>query len=236
MSLMRLDKYISSQTSYSRSECRKLVTGGRVRVEGLKWVNADTKIDTENCKIFVDGKEVGYKKYVYYLLNKPSGVLSATNDKNKKTVVDLLGNETKQRKLFPVGRLDKDTTGLLLITDDGETAHKIISPKSKIEKSYIVTLDGTPDDNAVIKFKEGVILADGTECSPAVLEILEDNKARVKITEGKYHQIKRMFGTLELGVVALHRESIGEMYIPENLGYGEYVEIDFSDIERMILF
>ncbi len=234
MKLIRLDKYISSQTSYSRSECRKLITTGRVRVEGINWVNADTKINAESSLVLIDGKPIGFKEFVYYLLNKPSDVLSATNDKSKKTVIDILGEETKHRQLFPVGRLDKDTTGLLLITDDGETAHKIISPKSKIVKSYIATLDGTPTDADVKTFYDGVVLADGTKCAPATLEIISENVVRVKICEGKYHQIKRMFGVVGLGVEKLHRESIGKMYIPENLEYGEYVEISYSDIEKLI--
>ncbi len=234
MKLIRLDKYISSQTSFSRSECRKLITTGRVRVEGINWVNSDTKIDVETAVVYIDGKAVGFKEYVYYLLNKPSGVLSATNDKSKKTVIDLLGSETKHRQLFPVGRLDKDTTGLLLITDDGDTAHKIISPKSKIVKKYIATLDGTPSANDIKLFEEGVVLADGEKCAPAELEIISENIACVKICEGKYHQIKRMFGVIGLGVEKLHRESIGNMVIPEGLAVGEYAEISFSDIEKLI--
>lgn len=234
MKLIRLDKYISSQTSFSRSECRKLVTTGRIRVEGLNWVNADTKIDTDTAVVYIDGKPVGYKEYVYYLLNKPAGVLSASNDKSKKTVIDLLGDETKHRQLFPIGRLDKDTTGLLLITDDGDTAHKIISPKSLIVKKYIAVLDGTPSEQDIKLFKEGVVLADGEKCAPAELEIISEKVACVKICEGKYHQIKRMFGVIGLGVEKLHRDSIGNMTIPENLNYGEYVEISFSDIEKLI--
>lgn len=234
MKSIRLDKYISSQTSFSRSECRKLITTGRVRVEGLKWVNADTKIDADDTKVFVDEKILGFKEYVYYLLNKPKGVLSASNDKSKKTVIDLLGTETKHRQLFPVGRLDKDTTGLLIITDDGDIAHKIISPKSKIEKTYIARLDGTPTQEDVKLFAEGVVLADGTKCAPAVLEIISECNALIKITEGKYHQIKRMFGVINLGVEELHRKSIGRMEIPANLQLGEYTEIQYQDIESLI--
>ena len=234
MKSIRLDKYISSQTSFSRSECRKLITTGRVRVEGLKWVNADTKIDADDTKVFVDEKILGFKEYVYYLLNKPKGVLSASNDKSKKTVIDLLGTETKHRQLFPVGRLDKDTTGLLIITDDGDIAHKIISPKSKIEKNYIAKLDGTPTQEDVKLFAEGVVLADGTKCAPAVLEIISECNALIKITEGKYHQIKRMFGVINLGVEELHRKSIGRMEIPANLQLGEYTEIQYQDIESLI--
>ena len=232
---MRLDKFISSQTSFSRSECRKLIQTGRVRVEGLNWVNADTKIDADNSNVFVDGNAITFKEYVYYIMNKPAGVLSACNDKSKKTVVDLLKEDDRHRAVFPVGRLDKDTTGLLLLTDDGDTAHKIINPKSKIEKTYIAVLDGQLKQEDILSFKKGLVLADGTLCEPAVLEIIDVNTALVKITEGKYHQIKRMFGVIGLGVVELSRTKIGNLSLDKNILPGDYIEISFDDIKRLVL-
>lgn len=232
---MRLDKFISSQTSFSRSECRKLIQTGRVRVEGLNWVNADTKIDVNNSNVFVDGNAITFKEYVYYVMNKPAGVLSACNDKSKKTVVDLLKENDRYRAVFPVGRLDKDTTGLLLLTDDGDTAHKIINPKSKIEKTYIAVLDGQLKQDDILSFKKGIVLADGTLCEPAILEIIDENTALVKITEGKYHQIKRMFGVIGLGVVELSRIKIGNLSLDKNILPGDYIEISFEDIKRLIL-
>ena len=167
-------------------------------------------------------------------MNKPMGVLSASNDKSRKTVVDLVPQEIKRQDLFPVGRLDKDTTGLLIITDDGVFAHNCISPKKAIEKGYIATLDGNIDNEMIEKFKLGVLLADGTRCKPAKLEYISDNVARIIITEGKYHQIKRMFGTVGLGVNALHRESIGGLHLPDNLTEGECIEMTKPQLENSI--
>ncbi len=141
----------------------------------------------------------------------------------------------KRSGLAPVGRLDKDTTGLLIITDDGAFAHDIISPKKNISKSYIVQLDGDITDDMIIKFKNGVVLADGTVCKTALLEKIADNTARITITEGKYHQIKRMFGTVDLGVDRLHRESIGELTLPDGLKYGDCIEMTKQQLEMAIL-
>ena len=160
------------------------------------------------------------------MINKPKGVLSASNDKTRQTVVDLVPDDLKRNGLFPVGRLDRDTTGLLIITDDGAFAHDIISPKKFIPKSYIATLDGTVTKDMVEIFRKGVILADGTKCKPAILEPIEENRARLILFEGKYHEVKRMFGTVNLGVNELHRESIGELHLPEDLGSGECVEMN----------
>lgn len=234
MSLIRLDKLISNQTSLSRSQVRKLVTKGKVTVNGNIVRIFDTKVDDIYDCICVDGQKINYSKFVYFLLNKPKGILSASNDKSRKTVVDLIDSKYSSRNLFPVGRLDKDTTGLLIITDDGDIAHKIISPKSKIPKTYLVELDGNLSDSIVEKFIKGVVLADGTVCSPATLEIISDNTARVTITEGKYHQIKRMFGTVGLGVNNLHRLSIGNLVLPDNLRAGEYSEISLDFIKLFI--
>ena len=151
------------------------------------------------------------------MLKKPKGILSASNDKNRKTVIDLVPENMKRQGLFPVGRLDKDTTGLLIITDDGDYAHKIISPKNKTGKVYLVDLDGDIDKKLIDEFKQGVTLADGTVCRPANLEIIENKKAKLTLFDGKYHQVKRMFGVYGLGVVELHRESIGDLSIPKDL-------------------
>ncbi len=234
MKTERLDKFIASNTNYTRSDCRKLIYTGKVSVNGKTNVKIDTKVDPEKDEVLLDNQKIEYKKFVYYLMNKPKGVLSACNDKNKKTVVDLLKENDKIKDVFPIGRLDKDTTGLLLLTNDGETAHKIISPKSRIEKSYIATLDGNINNENILLFKNGVTLADGSICKPAVLENIGENTARVIITEGKYHQIKRMFGVIGIGVVELHRERIGNLTIPNNLKTGEYCEILFSDVKNAV--
>ena len=186
-----------------------------------------------DADITFNGQALAYKRFVYILMNKPKGVLSASSDKNKKTVVDLVPENLRRQGLFPVGRLDKDTTGFLIITDDGEFAHKAISPKYEVYKNYIVTLDGKLTEDMVKAFAEGIVLADGTPCRKAEMQIISDNVARVKICEGKYHQIKRMFGVVGLGVNELKRVSVGGLSLPENLAEGECVELSSQDIEAI---
>lgn len=230
MKTVRLDKFLSVNTKYSRSEIKKLVKAGKVTVDGVAAKDYDIHISAANSEITVNSQKIEYKKYVYLIMNKPAGILSACNDKSRKTVVDLVGEEYKHFSLFPVGRLDKDTTGILLLTNDGEFAHKVISPKSNIEKSYIATVDDVPPEDLPQRFKEGIVLADGTVCKSAKAEILKDNKVRIVLTEGKYHQIKRMLGVVGLGVNALHRERIGKITLPENLLPGECVELFDKEI------
>lgn len=235
MKKQRLDKFISNQLLISRSDVRTGIRRGLATVGGKINRDASYILDIENDLVVYNGCEVGYKEYVYIVINKPQGVLSASNDKSRQTVVDLVPKHLKRPELAPVGRLDKDTTGLLIITDDGVFAHNIISPKKNITKSYIVHLDGNITDIMVSKFKNGIVLADGTVCKSAQLEKIADNVARVIITEGKYHQIKRMFGTLGLGVNALHREAIGGLVLPDNLHNGDCVETTKQQLEDSIL-
>ncbi len=180
------------------------------------------------------GQAVNIKEHIYIALNKPKGVLSASNDKKRKTVVDLVPRNLYRMGMAPVGRLDKDTTGLLLITDDGQFAHRVISPKNGISKLYEVLLDGEIPQSAIGDFEKGIILADGTRCLSANLQILEKNKARVEIMEGKYHQIKRMFGVVGLGVTELKRLRIGEYALPLDLAEGECIELTSQDLERVL--
>ena len=231
MEKQRLDKFISGQLGITRSEARTAIKRGRVSVDGVYIRDFGSIIDVENCDVRFDNNAVQYKKYIYIMLNKPQGILSASTDKTRKTVVDLLPENLKKRKLSPVGRLDKDTTGLLIITDDGEFAHRIISPKNAIPKKYLVTLDGPLTRDLIEKFKEGITLADGTLCRGADLVILTENTANLTLYEGKYHEVKRMFGTFGLGVTALHRESIGELSLPRGLSCGEYVEMTKKQLE-----
>ncbi len=234
MKKQRLDKFISNQLILSRSIVRTGVQRGKATVNGAVVRDAGALIDAENDIITYEGADIGYKEYVYILMNKPKGVLSAATDKSRETVVDLVPEHLKRQGIAPVGRLDKDTTGLLLITDDGVFAHNCISPKKEITKSYIVTLDGDINDEMILKFKEGITLVDGTVCRPAVLEKLAAKTARIIITEGKYHQVKRMFGTVGLGVNELHRESIGGLVIPETLKSGECIELTKQQLEKYI--
>ncbi len=234
MKKQRLDKFISNQLIIPRSIVRKGIYRGLAIVNDDVVRDISFSIDSENDTVVYDGTKIGYKEYVYILMNKPKGVLSAATDKSRETVVDLVPEHLKRQGIAPVGRLDKDTTGLLLITDDGVFAHNCISPKKEITKSYIVTLDGDINDEMILKFKQGVVLSDGTVCRPAVLEKTAENKARIIITEGKYHQVKRMFGTVGLGVNELHRESIGGLVIPETLGSGECIELTKQQLEKCI--
>lgn len=225
MEKQRLDKFLSNQTGLSRSEARNVIRATGLYVNGKSVFDPSFIIDVSTAEVIFKGQRLEFKKYVYILMNKPKGVLSATNDKSQKTVLDLLPENLKNRKLAPVGRLDKDTTGLLLITDDGEFSHNCISPSKNVKKIYEAVLDGELTEQMVENFKEGIILADGTLCKGAHLEILDKNIARITITEGKYHQIKRMFGTQGLGVNELKRLMIGHLEIPTQLLEGEYTEI-----------
>lgn len=235
MNLQRLDKIISSQLNISRSIARTEIRRGKVSVDGAVLRDPSLGVTPEIQQIEYCGQAVNYKKYLYLVMNKPKGVLSASNDKRRETVVDLVPDGLKRAGLFPVGRLDRDTTGLLLITDDGEFAHKIISPKSEILKTYEVILDGEISKEVITQFAQGIILADGTKCKPAHLEIIAPCKARVKISEGKYHQIKRMFGTVNLGVNELKRLSIGAFSLPDSLEVGECRELTNKDLSELFI-
>ncbi len=234
MNSQRLDKIISSQLNIPRSMARTQIHRGKVTVNGVVCRDPSAQTDVDSAQITYKGQAVSYKKHIYLVLNKPKGIISASNDKSRETVVDLVPENLRRNGLSPVGRLDRDTTGLLLITDDGEFAHKIISPKSEILKTYEVTLDGELTDEICQSFAEGITLADGTKCKSAVLEIIDKTKARVKISEGKYHQIKRMFGVVGLGVNELKRIKIGSFELPQNLNEGDCREL--SDEELKALF
>ena len=228
----RLDKIISGGGGISRSDARKLILKGKASVNGETVKDIAFKVDPNKDEICLFGEPVNYKKYLYLIMNKPKRVLTATEDKNKQTVIDLIPDELRRRDLFPVGRLDKDTTGLLIITNNGDFAHKLLSPNQKIPKKYLVTLDGEVGEDLILKFKNGLTLVDGTELSSATLEILTDkHTALVTITEGKYHQIKRMFGLFNLGVNELKRVSFAGLELPETLLEGEIRELTVNELE-----
>ncbi len=231
--MQRLDKIISSQFNISRSVARAEIRRGKVCVDNDVVRDFSAQFDPTACDISYRGQALSYKKHIYIIMNKPRGVLSASTDKSRETVVDLVREDLKRTGLFPVGRLDKDTTGLLLITDDGEFAHKVISPKKNITKTYLAELDGPVTDRMVKIFAEGVTLADGAACRTAELTPLENNCAIIKITEGKYHQIKRMFGTVELGVNSLHRMALGSLTLPGDLDFGDSRELTKAEIEAI---
>lgn len=229
MAKMRLDKIIANQFNISRKDAKIGIKQGKVKVNGVTVKSFSEIVDTQS-EITFCGQAMDYKEYIYILMNKPKGVLSASNDKSRKTVVDLVPEKWRRAELFPVGRLDKDTTGLLIITDDGDFAHRAIAPNKNIYKTYEVILDGVVTQQAVDAFSKGVILADGTLCKKAILNPIFENKAEVKISEGKYHQIKRMFGTVGLGVNELKRTALGGLKLPQELKEGECRLISDKDI------
>lgn len=229
----RLDKIICSQTMKSRRETDGFIRRGKVTVDGVVCRSPAEKIDPETAHIALDGVPLVFSKYVYYMLNKPAGILCVSRDPKAKTVVDLLKPEDRRRDIFPAGRLDRDTHGLVLLTNDGDLAHRILSPKNHIEKRYHAVLDGPIGQAEIDRFADGVVLADGTRCQPAKLSILEDGDTplvEITICEGKYHQIKRMFGTVDRGVNRLVRVSMGALRLDDRLLECEYRSLDKAEI------
>ena len=231
----RLDKFISSQTALSRKEAQKAIRDKRVTVNGELSRSVDIKIDTEADAVALDGKALTYQTHVYYMMNKPSGVVSATEDRVEKTVLDLLPPELRRKGLFPAGRLDKDTTGLLILTDDGDYAHRMLSPKKHVKKHYIATLDRTPDDSISVRFEEGIVLKDGTVCKSGQAFLLDGTRVAVEISEGKYHQVKRMFAALGYHVEALERVRIGALSLDGDLSLGEVREMTKDEADLVFL-
>ena len=228
----RLDKVISNQIGYSRKEVKDLVKQKRITINGNVALKSDVKVDVLVDKIFVDGEEISFKKFVYLMLNKPKGYVSATEDKNMPTVLELVPDEYLHRDLFPAGRLDRDTTGLMLITDDGEFAHNILSPKKHVKKTYNVTIDIPMTEEMVTGFKNGVNLIDGV-CKEAELTITGEYTGVVVLTEGRYHQIKRMFGCFGAKVVELERIGMGDFCLPEDLELGECREFSNEELKQV---
>ena len=230
--MQRIDKIISDHTYYTRKEIKKMISQGAVYVNGEEVKRPESKYDENNVALTINGKEIEIKKHLYLLLNKPKGYVSATEDGAQKTVLDLIPTEYKYRDLFPAGRLDKDTTGLMLITDDGEFAHNILSPRKHVPKEYEVTLDIPVTLAMVEEFKNGVNLNDG-ECKTADLEITGECTAKVTITEGRYHQIKRMFGCFGAKVLELNRIRMGNLYLPKELKLGEVKEATQDELQKI---
>lgn len=230
MPLLRLDKYISDLTEGSRREVRDWIRSGRVCVDGLIVRTPETKLDPDKSPVTLNGEPLVYERFLYYMMDKPEGTITATEDKSQQTVLDLLPPELRRRDLFPVGRLDKDTSGLLLLTNDGDFAHRVMSPKSGIVKRYLALVNGMPDENDVVAFQEGLLLSDGTKCLPADLELLEENRCMVSVQEGKYHQVKRMLASRGKPVLTLRRVSIGALDLDESLGPGGIRPLQESEL------
>lgn len=235
MAMMRLDKFLGDMGIASRSELRQLIKSGRVLVDGLPVTAPDRRIDGEKACVVLDGRELKYKKFRYYMMDKPPGVLSVTQDSRQKTVLDLLPEELRRMGLFPVGRLDKDTSGLLLLTNDGDLAHRVISPKSGIWKLYRAKVDGELGPEDVRAFEEGLTLGDGTKCLPAKLRLLPGGSCLVKVTEGKYHQVKRMLASRGAPVLELRRLAVGGLELDEKLGPGGLKELEKEELDRLFV-
>lgn len=220
---MRLDKFVADAAQLTRSAARSLIAKGRVTVNGQVCKKADCAL-REGDSVCADGKPLACEEYVYIMLNKPAGVVSASTDGRDKTVVDLVGGAFPRRQLFPAGRLDKTSTGFVLLTDDGAFAHDILAPKRHVPKTYRVVLDTPVTDEMVKAFAAGVTLADGQTMQPARLipDEADPFAATVVLRQGVYHQIKRMFGVLNAGVNQLHRTAIGGLALDEGLAPGAW--------------
>ena len=220
---MRLDKFLGLFEIGTRKQIKEYLKNGRCSVNGEVVTKPDIHVDENNDEISFDGKTLRYSKYHYYMLYKPQGVVSATTDGRNTTVLDLL-QEENVKGLSPAGRLDIDTEGLLLLTDDGGLIHRLLSPKKHVDKVYRVSVDTPLDEKEISLFKEGIVLSDFT-CLPAELNILTKYEAEVTICEGKYHQVKRMFKALGHNVISLKRLRFGKFTLPSDLSEGEYIMI-----------
>lgn len=217
---IRLDKLLADTGKWSRKEAKGLLRQGRVQVDGVTERSGNRKVDPLASQVTVDAAAVGWARFRYLMLHKPAGVLTATEDRRQKTVLDLVGPEYAD--LFPVGRLDKDTEGLLLLTDDGELAHRLLSPRHHVDKVYLAHIEGTVDEGDIAAFEAGLVLGDGTVCQSAGLESLGQGKCLVTLREGKFHQVKRMLAQRGKPVLYLKRLSMGALVLDASLAPGEF--------------
>ena len=232
----RIDKVLSNLGYGSRSELKKICKNGLVKVNGKVINNPGVQVDVENDEIIFDGEKVTYKEFIYLMLNKPDGYISATFDKRDPIVLDLIDKEDLVFEPFPVGRLDKDTEGLLVLTNDGQLAHRVLSPKKHVPKTYYAKIEGVVTEEDIKAFAKGVTLDDGYETMPAELVILKsDEISEIELTihEGKFHQVKRMFESVDKKVIYLKRLSMGKLQLDENLALGEYRELTDEEVKMI---
>ena len=236
---MRLDKFLVACAVGSRTEVKNLLKAGRVTVNGKKEKSAKLQINEERDEIRFDGQKLDYEEFVYYMMNKPQGVISATEDTKHRTVLDLRDDLARTKEVFPVGRLDIDTHGLLLLTNDGKLAHALLSPKRHVEKTYLAQVEGIMTQEDVETFAKGIPLKDFT-CQPAKLEIVSVNLVknqslvRVTIAEGKFHQVKRMVAYCGKEVVDLQRLTMGTLILDEKLKRGEWRRLTKEELETLL--
>ena len=234
MEKQRLDKVIASTGKFSRREVKALVRQGRVLVDGIPARSGEDKVDAESVEIVVNGENLTYRRYTWVMLNKPAGYLSATEDGRGPTVLDLLPQELQKQGLFPVGRLDKDTEGLLLLTNEGGLAHDLLSPKHHVDKVYYARVEGRLGRDDIDALAAGMVLGDGLHCLPAGLEPLEDgSRCLVTLREGKYHQVKRMLAARGKPVLELRRLSMGPVSLDECLGAGEWRYLTAQEMDSL---
>ena len=238
MGAERLDKLLATTGHWSRKEVKDMVRHGRVKAGGVPVKKPEEKFDPEQTVITVDNQEVDCSPFVYIMMNKPDGILSATEDRKQKTVVDLLPEHLRNRGLFPVGRLDKDTVGLILLTDDGPMGHELLSPRKHVDKVYYARVDGILNSEDVAALGEGMVLGDGLHCLPAELEPLGDgNECHVTLREGKYHQVKRMLAARGKPVIFLKRMLMGPLALDPSLKPGEWRSLtgeELSELRRSV--
>ena len=236
---MRLDKFLVACAVGSRTEVKNFLKSGRVTVNGKKEKSAKLQIDEETDEICFDGQKLDYEEFVYYMMNKPQGVISATEDPKHKTVLDLLDDYARAKVVFPVGRLDIDTHGLLLLTNDGKLAHALLSPKRHVDKTYLAQVNGIMTDEDIETFAQGIPLKDFT-CQPAKLELVsidtekDQSLVRVTIAEGKFHQVKRMVAYCGKEVVDLQRLTMGTLTLDEDLKRGEWRRLTKEELEGLL--
>ncbi|MCR4862346.1 MAG: rRNA pseudouridine synthase [Ruminococcus sp.] len=237
MAQVRLDKFISERTEYTRSRIKELAAKGRITVDGAVVKRSDTKIDPDTAEVTVEGKSLRTERHRYILLNKPQGYVCSTDEKDGEIVLKLIPPELRTKGMFPAGRLDKDSMGALLLTDDGEIAHRMLSPRHHIPKIYIVQLARPFENNYINKFEKGIELIDGETCLPSRVIAVEncDKLAFIELHEGKYHQVRRMFAALGNHVELLMRVSLGGLVLPEKLAIGQCMELLHKDVENLFL-
>ncbi len=228
----RIDKIVSTSLNISRNDARALIKSGKIEADGVVVRNTKQRFDTDSHSFVYDGQALSYNEFVYIMMNKPKGIISAAKGGKDKTVIDILPESMRRKNLFPAGRLDKDTTGFILITDDGDFAHRILSPKNHIPKTYQAVLNKPIDETVISEFENGIMLEDN-ECMPASLRPLDNSNLLVEIVikQGMYHQIKRMFLKFGITVLELKRIKMGGLLLDNVLGYGECRYLNVKEIE-----
>jgi len=235
MPQIRLDRFISERGELTRSQIKELAAKGQIRVNGAVVKKSDTKIDPDRDEVEVQGSRLSAERHRYILLNKPAGYVSSTEEHDGPSVMELVPPEMRTKNMFPAGRLDKDSLGALLLTDDGELAHRMLSPRKHVPKIYIVKLAEPFQSKYVDLFAEGLTLSDGYQCLPAKVRNVESSEklAFIELSEGKYHQVKRMFAAVENHVEVLMRVSVGGLILPEKLAFGQCMELLHKDVENL---